>query len=128
MQAPNYSFIRTIVFSLLFSMFLVACDTTKERQEISNIAWQMIDDGALVIDVRSQKEYAKGHLGDAPNIAYENLEELQKLIGTNKSRPVVLYCRSGYRAGVAQTALSELGYTNIYNGLGLSNLEEARSQ
>ena len=128
MQATHYSFFRTIVFSLLFSLLLVACDTTKERQEISNIAWQMIDDGALVIDVRSQKEYAEGHLGAAPNIAYENLEELQKLIGTNKSRPVVLYCRSGHRAGVAQTALSELGYTNIYNGLGLSNLEEARSQ
>lgn len=120
------SFLQLSGLLLLLSLLLSACDSSAERKEISLQAWQMIDDGALVIDVRSPKEYAEGHLEAVPNIPHDDIAELIKVIGNNKSRPVVLYCRSGHRAGVSQEALAEAGYTNIFNGLGLSNLQSAR--
>lgn len=111
---------------LILAFLLSACDSSAARKEITLTAWQMMDDGALVIDVRSPKEYAEGHLEAAPNIPHTDTAALIKAIGENKSRPVVLYCRSGHRSGVAQEALAEAGYNNIFNGLGFKTLQAAR--
>lgn len=126
MQFNKRSFFQLSFLLLVLSLLLSACDSSAERKEITQQAWQMIDDGALVIDVRTPKEYSEGHLEGAPLIPFDNMDELVKLIGNNKSQAVVLYCRSGHRAGVAQEALAELGYTNIFNGLGYNNLRSAR--
>ncbi|WP_198939385.1 rhodanese-like domain-containing protein [Motiliproteus sp. MSK22-1] len=39
-----------------------------------------------------------------------------------KDRQIVLYCRSGQRAGIAEAALRQAGYTNLLNGGGYSML------
>ncbi len=118
----------TLTLLLLTTLLLSACDTNAERIETAKRAWGMIDNGALVIDVRTSKEYAKGHLNDVLNIPYENTAELIKAIGSDKSRPVVLYCRSGGRVGVAQVELAKAGYTNVFNGLGLRDMQAARGE
>lgn len=122
LQAKTY----TLILLLITVLFLSACDSNAERIETAERAWGMIDSGALVIDVRTSKEYAKGHLNDVLNIPYENTAELIKAIGSDKSRPVVLYCRSGGRAGVAQVELAKAGYTNVFNGLGLRDMQAAQ--
>jgi len=117
---------KSLLLIPVLVFILSACDASAERKAITLTAWQMIDDGALVIDVRSPKEYAKGHLEAAPNIPHTDIVALINAIGENKSRPVVLYCRSGHRSGIAQEALAEAGYINIFNGLGLKTLQAAR--
>jgi len=116
-------FFKSSLLILILILLVSACDSSAERKAITSTAWQMIDDGALVIDVRSPKEYAGGHLEMAPNIPHTDTAALIKAIGENTSRPVVLYCRSGHRSGVAQQALAKAGYTNIFNGLGLKDMQ-----
>ena len=89
-------------------------------------AWRLIDDGALVIDVRSPEEYADGHLDGAVNVPHTETEALAAAIGGDHDRAVVLYCGSGRRAGIAQAALAERGYSAVHNGLGYQALEAAR--
>jgi rhodanese-related sulfurtransferase len=74
-----------------------------------------IDEGSqpLILDVRTPEEYAEGHIEGAINIPYTELEDRVGELGIELGDEMVVYCRSGRRAGVAETALFELGYTNL---------------
>ena len=92
----------------------------------TNDVWKSIGEGALVIDVRSAEEFASGHLDGALNVVHTETEALAQAIGDDKSRSVVLYCRSGNRSGRALNSLQERGYTNVINGGGFSALRDAK--
>lgn len=92
--------------------------------ERSEQAWRMIDNGALVIDVRTPQEYADGHLPDARNIPLSD-------VGTgfhdiDKQQPIVVYCRSGSRSAMAMDALQKQGFSNVHNGGGLNEMQETQ--
>lgn len=62
-----------------------------------------------LIDVRTPAEYADGHLAKAKLIP---LQELESRVGEiDKSKPVLLYCRSGHRSGNALKILLGKGYS-----------------
>lgn len=65
----------------------------------------------LVIDVREASEYAEGHVPGAINIPLRTLADNLELIPMDQ--PVVVYCASGHRAGMATTALQTIGYSNV---------------
>lgn len=86
--------------------------------------WRKIKEGALVIDVRTDGEFRSGHLEGALNIPYEQTEALVKAVGQDKSRSVIVYCRSGRRSGLAQRALQDQGYQHVINGGGYHSLKK----
>jgi rhodanese-related sulfurtransferase len=64
-----------------------------------------------LIDVRTQGEYAAGHLAQAKLIP---LQELETRLGEiDKAKPVLLYCRSGHRSGVALKLLAGKGFADV---------------
>ena len=64
----------------------------------------MVEDGALLLDVRTPSEFNNGHAKGAVNIP---LQELNNHIAEIKAKgkPVVAYCRSGNRSGMAAQLL-----------------------
>jgi phage shock protein E len=89
-------------------------------------AWSMIDNGALLLDVRTKEEFAAGHLEGALNISWDDTNALAEAIGGDPERPVVVYCRSGNRSGKAKKALNKQGYNHIFNGTGLEALKATK--
>ena len=89
-------------------------------------AWAMIENGALLVDVRSEEEFAAGHLDSAINVRWDETDALIRAIGMRRDRAVVFYCRSGNRAEKSKAMLEEKGYTNVFNATGLGALEETR--
>jgi rhodanese-related sulfurtransferase len=87
-------------------------------------ARQLIAQGAAVLDVRSPDEFAGGHLPQATNMPAASLEvaAVDKLVGGDKSKPVVVYCAKGGRAQKAKDALEAAGYTHVVNGGGYDDL------
>lgn len=81
-----------------------------------------IDSGALLIDVRSNEEFQRGHAEHSINIPYAQIKSAIAKYETDKSQPIVLYCNSGRRAEVARQDLQDLGYTQVINGGGLAGL------
>jgi len=67
----------------------------------------------LILDVRSEEEYAEGHIPGALNIPHDQLGDRLSEIDAAKSDEIVVHCRSGYRAGVAEKVLSEAGYSDV---------------
>jgi phage shock protein E len=116
-----YLFIIILAAWLISPVVVGGNDPEAARQ-----AWPMIQNGALLIDVRSKEEFAEGHLEGAINISWDDFDALMSAIGDDKQRPVVFYCRSGNRAGKSITKLAEHGYINIFNATGLKALIETK--
>jgi phage shock protein E len=73
-------------------------------------ARQLVDDGALLVDVRTTEEFAAGHIPGAVNIPVQSLEQRLDELGPT-TRPVVVYCRSGRRSADAARTLTGAGYS-----------------
>lgn len=77
-----------------------------------------------LIDVRTAQEYASEHASGAVNIEYQQILDGMVALGVKKSDELLLYCRSGRRAGLAQEALRQQGYQQVTN---LGSLEQAKA-
>jgi rhodanese-related sulfurtransferase len=64
-----------------------------------------------VLDVRTPEEFASGHVPGAVNIPYDQVAS--RLAEVPKDKEVVLYCRSGRRAGLAAAELEKAGYQDL---------------
>ena len=67
----------------------------------------------IIIDTRTRDEYSSGHIDTALNLPHDELERRLGEIPGNKSSEIVVYCRSGKRARVAENILVEKGYKNV---------------
>ena len=67
----------------------------------------------IILDVRTRDEYSAGHIDTAVNLPHDELERRLGEIPGSKSGEIVVYCRSGKRAKVAEDILINKGYTNI---------------
>jgi len=109
----------------LFSLSIVPHEANAADQQ-PQVAWEKIASGAMVLDVRTPEEFAAGHLVNAVNIPFEQVAAEFAKRGIAKDTPVVLYCRSGRRSGIATDALVAAGYTKTYNGGGYQTLAETQ--
>jgi rhodanese-related sulfurtransferase len=70
-------------------------------------------DPILVIDVRSEAEYAKGHVPGAVNIPHDALPARLNEVVERKPERIVVYCESGRRAGLAEETLRAAGLEKV---------------
>jgi rhodanese-related sulfurtransferase len=69
-----------------------------------------IDAGAFVLDVRTEAEYAEGHIPGATNIPLRTITAHMSEIPTDTQ--VIVHCKSGFRAALAMPVLGVLGFSN----------------
>jgi rhodanese-related sulfurtransferase len=86
-------------------------------------ARKRLDEGAQLIDVRTDHEWEAGRIAGATHLP---LDELAQRAGEiDKDRPVVLYCRGGNRSAMAAAALAEAGYDAVKMSEGIVGWDEA---
>ena len=71
------------------------------------------DHKPVLLDVRTQSEYNDGHIQDAINIPHDQLLKEPQLVSAYKDSQVVVFCRSGVRAGKVIEMLEDLGFKEI---------------
>ena len=91
-------------------------------------AWRAVKDGALLVDVRSQGEWDDGHLEGAVLIPHDQVKSRIAEFGEDKARPIVVYCKVGGRAGMAESALKKAGFTSVINGGGYAELMKTKPE
>jgi len=67
----------------------------------------------LILDVRSQREYAEGHIPGAINIPHDQLGSRIAEIGSYRDKDIVLYCGSGGRVVTAANTLQPAGFSKL---------------
>jgi phage shock protein E len=89
---------------------------------MSNLKELVKNPSTIIVDVRSPWEYESQHIPGALNIP---LEQIPYKTDEFKSfqHPVVVYCRSGARSGMALGMLQQNGITNVYNGGGIGDMQ-----
>ncbi len=78
-------------------------------------ATQLINEkDALILDVRSADEYARGHILNARNVPAGQLDARAGELEKFKERPVIVSCQTGMNSTVACTALRNKGFKEVY--------------
>lgn len=100
------------IFSfLLLVLFLTGCSQKYETID-SNEAMDLINDGAVIIDVRNADEYNDGgHIKNSINIPLDSIKD----VTYDKNQTIIVYCLSGVRSREAAKTLYDMGYTSVYN-------------
>ena len=81
---------------------------------------ELLASGSIALDVRELLEYETGHI---PNARHISRGMLEFMIGNHpdfqdKTKSIVVYCKSGGRSALATATLQLLGFTNVYSMLG----------
>jgi rhodanese-related sulfurtransferase len=76
-------------------------------------------EAVTIVDVRTQSEYADGHLKGAVLIPVDTIADQAAAKLPDQAAVIITYCRSGVRSATAAHTLVNLGYTNIYDMGGL---------
>lgn len=76
---------------------------------------QLIESGKapVIIDVRSESEYAAGHIPGAKHLAFWSAFTIESLDNYPADELLVLYCEHGPRAGIAKMGLGISGFDNM---------------
>jgi len=77
-------------------------------------ARKLVAAGVQVVDVRTRAEFDAGHVPGAVNIPFDEIAQRTAEVGP-PSTPVLLYCKSGRRSGIAGETLRKAGFTKIYD-------------
>lgn len=70
---------------------------------------------ALVVDVRTQDEFVRGHIAGARHIPLADLEKRVTELEKDKTRPIILCCQSGGRSTGAGGVLGKAGFQQVFN-------------
>ena len=109
-----YRYTITLVsLALLISAPIAGCAMGITRDDL--LKEMQGDNPPLVVDVRSQGEYDRGHVLGAVHIPFSSIGSGLSQIGLSKHGPVVLYCEHGPRAGIAGLSLFLSGYDRVYS-------------
>jgi len=104
--------ILLFIISLLVPNSLLASPAEDISQE-DFISRQQSDSNFLLLDVRSAEEFAKGHIEGAKNISHSEI--VKRINELPKDIDLIIYCRSGKRAGIAAKLLTKYGFEKLYH-------------
>lgn len=99
------------MFSFVGCFLLLTACTNGYKTIDSNRAMELIEDGAVVVDVRTSDEYKSGYIENSINIPVDNISDIEY----DKETVIIVYCASGMRSAEAAKILIQEGYTNVYN-------------
>ena len=87
----------------------------------------MSENSATLVDVRTAREYADGHIPGAINIPVETIGSVKPagLQGVDENASIIVYCRTGVRSEHASNMLLNLGYKHVFD-LGASSTGTAK--
>lgn len=129
---------NNLIYKLLFTLFLTFTslwaqpDLSKAnlyKADIdSHTAYKMQqEEGVLIVDVRTKREYAYSHAKGSVNIPVFNeqfgqrvfnknfVEQIDYALKGDMDKKVILICRTGSRTKFASNLLAYEGFSNVYN-------------
>lgn len=108
-----------LVVALMISFFvLVFTELRRKASGLINVdpanAVSLINNDAMVIDLRNTEAYSKGHIVNAKSIPFDEFEARRDSILKFKSKPVIAVCDGGVTSNKAVDTLRKAGFESVY--------------
>ena len=114
---------RALLSALLFLSSGLAAQAATDIAQI-----QQGLDSPVIVDVRSEGEYASGAIDGALNHPLQGLPGTLLDMGVELDEEVIVYCQSGRRSAQAKTLLKQAGFQLVFDGGPMTQLEQALEQ
>ncbi len=108
-----------LVITMLFLCGFTGCHADEQSATYEQITPEeakiLMDNESdyVVLDVRTEEEFAEGHIENAVLLPDYEIEVKAETVLTDKEQLILVYCRSGRRSKIASEKLVSLGYTNV---------------
>ena len=76
---------------------------------------QMNSEDTVIVDVREEHEFNKGHIENAINAPFGKFDENVIKLEAYKKSPVIVVCQTGTRSLPASKKLCKLGFEKVFN-------------
>lgn len=108
-----------LVGGLVFTFFLlVFTELRRKALGVSSVepqdAVKLINNDAVVIDLRSAEAFGRGHIVNAKNIPFDELTARSGALDKYKSKRIVTVCDVGTTSGKAVQLLQKSGIKDVY--------------
>ncbi len=108
-----------LVLALMISFFvLVFAELRRKAGGLVSVdpvdAVQLINNDAMIIDLRNAESYARGHIVNAKNIPFDEFDAARDKVAKFKNKPIVAVCDSGISSNKAVTSLRKSGFESVY--------------
>ena len=108
-----------LAFALVTSFLLVIFSELRRKASgVSSVeapdAVRLINNDALVIDLRSGESFGRGHIVNARNIPADEIDARIGKLGSNKAKPVVVVCDAGVVSTKTVQKLRNVGFESVY--------------
>ena len=109
-----------LVSALVVSFFVVIfTELRRKASGLTNIeaadAVKLINNDAVVVDIRSVDAFGRGHIVSARNIPSDELDTKLATLEPFKSKPIVAVCESGMSSTRVVNTLRQSGFESVYN-------------
>ena len=109
---------KTVLVVFAIALMSLSCSQSSDWEIVN------IDENSTIVDVRTAREYEKGHLKNAINIPHTEVAAKIADHVKNRDDKIILYCRSGRRSGIAKKILGDIGYECVVNAGAYSKLKK----
>ena len=108
-----------LVFALVTSLLLVIFSELRRKASgVLNIepndVVRLINHDAVVLDLRNNEAFARGHIVNARNVPMDELAARMDKLENLKSKPVIAVCDAGITSTKAVNTLRNSGFENVY--------------
>lgn len=105
--------------TLLLFLAALAYEVSRARAGGESVgpldAVRLLNQGALMLDVRTRAEYEGGHIIDARHIPQDEIAQSAETLKKYRDKVVVACCESGARSGAAARVLRAQGFAKVVN-------------
>lgn len=119
---------KKVLLLVVCLFFLVGCSRNEEKEiavDFLAAKEKIINENAILIDVRTRDEYDKEHIDGAVLLTLDDInEDSVKDVIESKDSVIIVYCQSGNRSKQAVIKLNDLGYDEVYDLGSIDNWED----
>ncbi|MDP4588109.1 MAG: rhodanese-like domain-containing protein [Flavobacteriales bacterium] len=113
------------LFLLFSAVLFIQCGSSEQKDlpngakaadiSVEQFAAQMNAENAIILDVRTPEEVAKGKIAGALEMDFYSDDFNEQIATLDKNKAVYVYCASGGRSGKTMSRMSDMGFMEVYN-------------
>ena len=109
-----------LVLALMASFFIVVFyELRRKASGLIDVeatdAVKLINNGAVVVDLRSTEAFGRGHIVNARNVPADEIESRLSSLGVDKSKPIVAVCDAGVSSRRTVATLRQQGFDSVFS-------------